>query len=210
MLSDDLPDLSAEARETAAALLPPLVGGMDAIDLFQSELPTVISAPVARPWESWQLVGLFNWSENKQERALPRDLPNFALNRDYHLVNFWDRTYQRLERGAALPNYTLPPHGCVLLSMRQVRDGPQLVATTFHISQGGEVLDWQVDTHKISLTLELGRIAEGEVWLALPASPDEVTLSGERLADTAVRAIASDVWAVRLGLDRKGRLTVRF
>ncbi len=210
ILSDDLRELSPEERDVAAVLLPPLVSGMDSLDLLQSELPTVISAPVAQPWESWQLVGLFNWSENEQERALPRDLPNFDLNRDYHVVDFWNRTYQRLERGMALPNYVLPSHGCVLLSLRQARPGPQLVATTFHISQGGEVLDWRVEDREVLLTLELGRVADGEIWLALPASPEEVFLNGERFADAAVHAVASGIWAVGVHLERRGRLKLRF
>lgn len=210
MLSDDLPELREEQREIAAALLPPLVGGMDTMDLFQSELPAVVCAPVAQPWESWQLVGLFNWSEREEERALPRDLPHFDLNRDYHIVDFWNRSYQRLEKGMALPNYVLPPHGCVLLSVRQVREGPQLVATTFHIAQGGEVQTWEADAHELTLSLALDRIAEGEIWLDLPTAPKEAFLDGTLLPDSAVRAVAPGVWAVRFRLDGSGRLQVRF
>ncbi|MGC9357739.1 MAG: alpha-galactosidase [Anaerolineae bacterium] len=208
MLSDHLPEVPAERRALVAALLPPMVEGMDVLDLFHREMPREVVAPMARPWGNWQLVGLFNWSEEIRERDLPRALPGFDVKQDYHIVDFWNRRYQRLETGSALPKFSLPPHGCVLLGVRPVRLGPHLVATTFHISQGGEVVDFDAGRDRVILRLQLDRVAEGAVWLALPAPPKEAYLDDVPLTRERIHAVAQGVWAIDFLLSREGTLRV--
>ncbi|MGC9398274.1 MAG: glycoside hydrolase family 36 protein [Anaerolineae bacterium] len=209
VLSDDLTTLDAQRRAWVQTLFPSLLGGMDALDLFRREMPEVVVAPVARPWDNWQLVGLFNWSSEPEERELPRTLPNFDLSRSYHIVDFWNRRYLRREPRDPLPQYRLPSHGAVLLGIRPVKTPPQVVGTTFHISQGGEVAAITKAEDSITLDLRLDRTARGEVWLALPAPPQTVTLDGAPLSK-AVRGVAPGVWAVDFTLPRVGTLCVRF
>ena len=208
VLSDDLPALSPAQRELAVALLPALVEGMDPLDLFSREMPVEVASPLVQPWDNWQLVGLFNWSTELVERPLPCTLPNFDLAEDYHIVDFWQRRYLRLNHGAPLPRYRLAPHGAVLLGVRPVKRAPQLVATTFHISQGGELTEWQVDGATVTLTLQLGRRAAGEVWLSLPAAPGRATLNAEPLGAEAVRAVARGIWAIQFRVDGEATLQV--
>lgn len=210
VLSDDLPKLTPEQTAAAAVLYPALLEGMDVLDLFRRQMPAEVVAPVARPWGHWQLVGLFNWRETSAVALLPRHLPGFDPRRRYHVVDFWNRRYQCLEAGAPLPEFTLAPHGCVLLSVRPVEGGPRLVGTTFHISQGGEVTAWRADATSVSLTLTLGRVADGEVWLALPAAPQAATLDGVPLPREAMVGIAKGIWAFRYRLFREGTLRVIF
>lgn len=209
-LSDDLPKLSSEQIMTAALLYPPLLEGMDVLDLFRRPMPAEAVAPVARPWGHWQLVGLFNWRDTPSAVSLPRHLPGFDPRRPFHIVDFWNRRYRCLEAGAPLPEFSLAPHGCVLLGVRPVEVGPQLVGTTFHISQGGEVTDWFADAASVKLTLRLGRIADGEVWLALPAPPQEATLDGTPLPRASFAAVAKGVWAFKCRLFQQGTLHVTF
>ncbi len=210
MLSDNLSTLEPERCALTEPLLPSLVSGMDALDLLRREMPRVVVAPIARPWDNWQLVGLFNWSEKPRERELPRDLPNFDLKRAYHIVDFWHQRYLRWEPGDPLPTYTLPAHGAVLLGVRVAKAPPQLVGTTFHVSQGGEVTAISKEDGAISFDLQLGRSAEGEVWLMLPAPPRAAALNGEPLPDTAMRCVAEDVWSIGFRLHDSGRLRVCF
>jgi alpha-galactosidase len=211
VLSDDLGDLSPEARRVAASLLPPLLGGgMDVLDLFRQEMPAEVVTPVPRAWATWQLVGLFNWESKEAELPLPVRLPDFDPGVDYHVVDFWNRRYLPLQRGEALPTFAVSPHGAVLLGLRRVHAPPQLVTTTFHISQGGEVTDWEVGEGEVTLRLELGRIADGEVWLTLPGAPIAATLEGEPLPAGALRAVAPGVWAVAFRLFDQGWLRVRY
>ncbi len=207
-LSDNLSQLTSEQTAVAALLYPPLLEGMDILDLFRRSMPTEVVAPVARPWGHWQLVGLFNWRETASVALLPRHLPGFDPRRKYHLVDFWNRRYQCLDAGAPLPEFALAPHGCVLLGLRPVVEGPQLVGTTFHVSQGGEVLAWRVEPGAVTLRLVLGRIAEGEIWLALPLPPREATLDGVPIPREAISGIARGIWAFKCRLFREGTLSV--
>lgn len=210
VFSDHLPDLSAERRGMAAVLLPALVEGMDVLDLFEREMPSEVVAPVARPWGNWQLVGLFNWRDEPTRRILPRQLPGLDLRRAYHVVDFWDQRYLPLKVDDALPTFSLAPHGCILLGLRPIQEAPQLVGTTFHISQGGEITRWQVEEHSVLLDLQVGRLAEGEVWLTLPHPPHHALLNGERLPEEALHGVALGVWAVHFHLDREGTLEVHW
>jgi len=207
LLSDDLDALPPERRAQAAVLLPLLLEGMDVLDLFEREMPELAVVPVARPWGRWRLVGLFNWRDESVERTLPARLP-LNQNKAYHIVDFWERRYFHLEAGGALPVLHLPPHGAVLLGVRSVKPDPQLVATTFHISQGAEVTAWKVTTGEVSLDIELGRLSRGEVWLSLPARPKAAFLNDTRLPDSAIRTIASGIWAVESSIARAGVLRV--
>ncbi len=216
LLSDDLSGLPPGRREIAAALLPPLIEGMDVLDLFSSEMPQTVIAPVSRPWGHWHLLGLFNWDAKPRQHKLPHDLPDIDWRRKYHLVDFWNRRYVHfdptdghLARNAG-PSFVLPAYGGVLLSLRPVEQGPHLVATTFHISQGAEVTAWKTLPSQVVLSLSIGRLARGEVWLALPSRPTAVSWNEEKLSDSAVRAVARGVWAIRFWLNRKGTLQVEY
>lgn len=212
MLSDNLAELPPERRELAAVLLPPLLDGGDVLDLFARRMPETVVAPVARPWGRWRLVGLFNWRDEPVEKLLPENLP-LDQRQAYHLVNFWQRSYERIGEGAQPPVFRLDPHDCVLLGIRKVLSEPHLVATTFHISQGGEVTEWSVTENLLTMTIDIGRLARGEVWLALPARPQAIFLNDEPLVvdndkDKIVRGVAPGVWAIAVHINQTGTLQV--
>ncbi len=207
MLTDDLDNIPPERRALVAMLLPPLLDGMDVLDLFEKEMPEVAMVPVARPWGRWRLVALFNWMEDPVERELPHRV---TLNerKAYHIVDFWERRYFLLGPGALRPVLHLPPHGVALLGIRSVQPDPHLVATTFHISQGGEITEWAVEKNALTLRLNLGRLAQGAVWLALPSRPTLVTLDDHELPCAAVRAVASGVWSITFRVRGAGTLRI--
>lgn len=208
-LSDDLESLLPERRAMVAALLPPLSEGMDTLDLYQNEMPEEVLVPVARSWGRWSLVGLFNWRNEPVERTLPAGL-SLDPKKMYHMLDFWERRYLRLEPGSQSPVFHLPPHGAVLLGIRKVETGTHLVGTTFHISQGAEITEWEPDVNALSLNIALGRLAHGEVWLALPARPKAAFLNDKPLPENAVRTVASGVWAVSFYVNRTGTLRVNW
>ncbi len=207
LLSDDLDALSPERREMAAAVVPLLLEGMDVLDLFDRNMPATVTVPVARPWGRWRLIGLFNWEDKPVERTLPLDL---IVNRDkaYHVVDFWERRYFHFAQGAPPPVLHLPPHGTVLLGLRPVKTPPQLVATTFHISQGAEIVAWDARVASLVVRLNLERRAQGEVWLALPARPTKAFINEVPLSDDEIRAVSAGIWAFECRINRRGELRV--
>jgi alpha-galactosidase len=206
-LSDDLDDLPVERRAMAATLFPPLLDGMDALDLTEAPMPEVVVVPVARPWGRWRLVALFNWSEVPVERDLP-DAVKLGPRQAYHVVDFWEQRYHLLDPGALRPVLHVPAHGVVLLGLRPVKPEPHLVATTFHISQGGEIAQWSSRAEELRISIELGRVARGAVWLALPARPEHVYLDEVELPEKAVRAVAHGVWSIQCRINHTGTLRI--
>lgn len=214
LLSDDLDGISPERRQLAAVLFPPLLDGFDVPDLFETEMPEIAVVPVARSWGRWRLVALFNWSTEEVERELPEAV-TLDERKAYHLMDFWERRYLLMGPGALRPVLHIPPHGVVLLGLRSVKDYPHVAGSTFHISQGREITQCEVQgrapgsgSSGLSLTIELGRIAKGAVWLALPARPKSVLLDGEPLPDKAVRAVASGVWSVNCRIVGAGTISL--
>lgn len=207
LLSDKLDALSPERRALVAALFPSLLDGMDVLDLFQKEMPEEVIVPIARAWGRWRLVGLFNWGAEPVERTLPGDL-SLDQRKPHHIFDFWERRYLRLEPGALPPVFHLPSHGAILLGIRPAQSAPHLVTTTFHISQGAEITEWQLGEADLTLTLDLKRLARGEVWLALPSRPHIVLLNDKPLNGDAVRAVSPGVWAVKFYVNRVGTLRV--
>jgi alpha-galactosidase len=209
LLSDDLDTISPERRALVSTLVPPLLDGMDVLDLFEQEMPEVLLVPVARAWGRWRLVALFNWSDAPVERELPETV---TLNerKAYHVVDFWEQRYLLLGPGALRPVLHLAPHGVVLLGLRSIQPDPHLVATTFHISQGGEVTRWKLGENELSLTMDIGRFARGSLWLSLPARPRVVALDGEPLPEKSVRAVASGIWSITCRINRVGTLLIQW
>lgn len=206
-LSDDLDDVPPERRALAAMLVPPLLDGMDVLDIFENEMPETALVPVARPWGRWRLVALFNWSDEPVERELPETV-TLTERKAYHIVDFWEQRYFLLGPGALRPVLHIPPHGVVLLGVRSVKPDPHLVATTFHISQGAEVTQWQLGEQEIVMAVELERLGRGAVWVALPGRPSAVYLNDTPLPDGATRAVASGVWAISCDINRTGILRI--
>jgi len=210
MLSDPIAQIPPERRAIFSALWPPLVEGLDALDLLTREHPEQVVAPVVRTWGRWRLIALINWGDTPRQALLPESFLELEHARTYHVVDFWERHYQRWEVGRALPRFTLPSHGVVLLGLRPLTPPPQLVATTFHISMGGEVQAWEIGDQEVSLTVRLGRVAEGQIWLSLPARPVQAWVNDIPLPASALRPVAQDVWAVQCTIPREARVRVRW
>ncbi len=207
MLSDDLDNLSPERRAMASLLFPPLLEGIDTIDLFSAAMPDTVVAPMARCWGRWRLLGLFNWQNEPVERTLPETMA-FDERKAYHIVDFWDRRYFRMKAGSRRPVLHLDPHGAVLLGIRAVVPDPHVVFTSFHLCQGGEITDFQLKDEEVRLFLKLDRLADGVVWLALPQRPTSITLNEELLSGDACRAVSSGIWAIAFRFNRTAELQV--
>ena len=136
----------------------------------------------------WSVVGVFNWSDSPRDVAVrledmglirprPRHVKDSSgkivetvfdqhatVSRPRHVYDFWNRQYHRLD-GTQFLLPGIPAHGCHVLGIRLVQPGPHLVATSFHLSQGGEIAAWSVEPGRLAFTIALGHRAEGEVLL---------------------------------------------
>jgi hypothetical protein len=92
--------------------------------------------------------------------------------------------------------------------LRPVRPGrADLVSSTLHFSQGGEIGCWQEGEGGLALRIDLGRAADGELRLALPGRPVRAEAGGEPLA---MREAGEGVYALPVRVNQKAQLNVRW
>jgi hypothetical protein len=103
---------------------------------------------IAKPWGSWDVVGLFNYGGGKRNAAL--DLGRLPLEAErVHVYEFWSRSYLgEFPADASIPRPLKPHEGQVFAVVPSRGARPQLVSTSRHVSQGGldlERLAWSED-----------------------------------------------------------------
>ncbi len=202
VLSDDMPQVSEERRRYIQPLLPVMPESAVPVDLLDREMPERYLMRIRRPWGEWTVLAASNWSDTA--RSVEIELADLGLDPDrpYHVFNFWDGIYQWVVDGRiSLPR--LEAHDTAVLGIRPVQETAHLVGTTFHISQGGELADWEMDeaAGRLRFRVPLGRRASGEVWVYLPGttrSEPTVTCNGEPVIP---QAQADAVWMLPLEVD---------
>ncbi|MCC7358670.1 MAG: alpha-galactosidase [Anaerolineales bacterium] len=210
LVSDDMQRLPPERRRYVTALLPVLGQSAAAPGWLDDQMPEVFVLRRAGVGDlpGWTVAGLFNWTGDARQSAL--DLRALMLDpaQDYWVSEFWEGDYQRLPAGEALRLSRLPPHGAHLVAVRPVRAGePELVASSFHFSQGGEVTQWAAGPGRLTATLRLGRVAEGEWRLALPAPPATVTVDEQPLVP---EELGPGVYRLRFQVNHAAQIVVEW
>jgi len=218
LLSDDLTRLSSDRRKLIAPLLP-VIGGRDVPverlmverltvehrgdappgrlyvrDWLEKEMAEHLELPLSGAAGEWKVIGLFNWGDRPGEKTLD-------LGAESHVLEFWSQDYRR---GGRL-TFKLPAHSGRLLAVRPVSDGPQFVGSSLHFSQGYEVSEWVREGRRVKMGLQLGRMAEGEMALALPAAPRSVNGS-----PAIVHRIADAVYRISVKVDRQADFTIEW
>jgi alpha-galactosidase len=200
--SDNLPAMSPERVAIVSLFLPPWGETALPLDLFEAGMPSLFQLPVERPWESWTLLGVFNWEDTACSLKAP--LPPGRR----HVFDLWSGQYTGVLSGeATFPD--VPAHGCKLLALREVQDRPQVVSSTFHFTQGAlEIEDARYDGGRRALTLSLRPVAKREGELVLYAPPD--LRPGSVEGGVRVVARPDGLWALALRLERPLRLEIPF
>lgn len=179
LVSDDLTRLSPERRRLIPPLLPVIGQAALARDWLQRDVPELLELPLRGAAGSWTVFGLCNWSERPAARAL-------ALAAESHVLDFWNQTYHRARADEPLA-FDLPPHGARLLAVRPIASAPQFVGSSFHFSQGCEIEEWETSERSLRLAINIGRRAEGTLFLSLPSAPRTSTDRGEPIAEGIYR-----------------------
>jgi len=204
-ISDDMAQWPRRRFDLVSSLLPPLDEGGTARDLLRESMPSTLELEVRRPFESWRLVGRFNWSGRRGSLtvALPRGR--------WHAFEFWEGRYYGAREGELVLR-DVPAHGARLLALHRALDRPQVLGTTFHYSMGGrEVAGARWDGRRRTLRIDLQPVAKqrGDVFVFAPAGYRfaEALLEGKPIAP--VRRDGR-VLAFRFALEEATTLVVRF
>ncbi len=198
VLSDDLPTLEPERIQWAASLLPYLPGRTEIPTFPCQTAPDMLIRRYAGPAGPHLALALINWQDVPARLSASRDVLGLPEQIPLLAFDFWSRRASVLPPGP-IESAPVPPHGVVLLHLRPLVPGPQLVGTDLHISGGQEVVHWDVRRDSLHFDIQLERCADGAVWLKLPAPPHRAECGGK-----PAEIVATDqpgIYAVRVSVD---------
>lgn len=187
-LGDDLPELEPNLVEMLRRIVPAVdFHPMDLDKRTLSDDLVVVNARIAKRFESWNVVDVFNTSaEPKSVRiALGCDLHLELEEGERYLVfDFWKHCLLGIfDRVIELE---LPPHGSQVLGVRLCLDRPQVLSTSRHVTQGApDLLNISWDQSRQEL-IGCSNVVAGDLYILSIYCPEcftpkrhEVTAPGE-------------------------------
>ena len=153
-------------------------------DLFDLKIGK--SYPAYR-WGEWDVVGFFNYDGKPVEKALDLGrLPLYAG--EFHIFDFWRGVYLgRFAHDAKIPMVLAAYEGKLFSVVPAPDDGPVLISTNRHVSQGG------VDLNEVAW--ESWTIARGQSSHLVKGDPYELVFAAGK---SAVAATSSSVGEVKV------------
>ncbi|MDO4570865.1 MAG: alpha-galactosidase [Planctomycetia bacterium] len=160
---DKLAELPAERIRLLQQTLPVCdIHPMNMYPIFK-HLP-VWDLKVARAWGNYDVVALFNWSE--EEAQIDVDFAELGLDPDekYLMYEFWTNSFV----GAVSKDFAtrVPPHAVRLFAIHKMQDVPQFFTSDRHITQGAtdvETLKW--DAAACTLSGKVALVGENPTTL---------------------------------------------
>jgi hypothetical protein len=114
------------------------------------------------------VVAVINWDSHPRLRRVSFD--SIGISGPFHVFDFWHQQYLGL-RDNELPATSIPPHGCALFSLVPDAQGPVLLSSTLHMSQGGLELthwSWNASNRHLSARLALPGHRSGLLFISVP------------------------------------------
>ena len=146
---DDLTKLEEERVEILKRNIPVLdIHPMDAVSLDQSLTVLLTNLSIAKEFENWNIVNIFNVSE--EDRQVEVNLQqNLYLKKDtkYLVYEFWKKEFLGIFENQF--DTWIEQHQTKTFCVREYKNIPQIVSTSRHITQGGLELNhvtWEGDT----------------------------------------------------------------
>ncbi|GEM_PF-3020882 len=104
------------------------------LDLFENNPAQRWLWHIKRPFGSWYVLGLFNWSEQPVQQTIRLRELGIHVQEGVHVYDFWNERYRGQEHERI--ELMLQPQSCVVFSLHEHRDRPFVLSTTRHITQG--------------------------------------------------------------------------
>jgi hypothetical protein len=140
-VSNQLPALPNERLQIVKRLLPVYrapgggYGAARPMDFLDRSPATIWNLEVSAGFGRWNVLGIFNWTEEDEYRELTLADLGLSGTTPYLLYDFWKG--RLLGRSTGLVPLELPYRSCLVLAARPDVGHPQLLSTTRHITQGG-------------------------------------------------------------------------
>ncbi len=206
---DNFPSIRRGRLKYLRQILPPYGRAAIPLDLFDNEMPQRLILPIERDWGRWWVVALINWGDHTTSTTVSLDDLGLPKGR-YHAYNYWRRRYLGVvEKQVTIVRHQ--PHCTALLLLKPVSDRPELLTSTFHITQGGvevRAVEWM---GKRALAVEMEKEGKqfGELLFTIPQGfrVKEVRHDGRR---RGVRWIAKGIAEIGFTLRGRARVEMEF
>ncbi|MCZ6681397.1 MAG: alpha-galactosidase [Candidatus Poribacteria bacterium] len=167
---DDLTSIKPGRAALLSKILPLVGKAAMPADLYENTFPQIWNLRVSSPDESWNVVGVFNWSDQMEE--VDFSLESLGLDRSkYYLVHdFWDRQFLGVVRDR-LTLFDVPSRSVKLVCLRAEKDVPQLLATDIHFTQGSvevQSAGWDRHSQSFLAVCKPPRHSKGTLFLHVP------------------------------------------
>lgn len=211
--SDNLPTVRPGRLKYLKTALPPSGLAARSVDLFQNENPRYQVLHVEKPWGEWWVVSLMNWRDKTTKTEV--SLRELGLPEgEYHVYNLWRQRYGGV-RSDKLAFRRHQPHESIVLLLKPVSDQPDLLTSTFHITQGAvEIAGIQRIVHgpngqTLRMEMEKAGTQRGQLIFTAPAPwrASEARVDGRKWP---FRALAAGLVAVRFRLKERALVEVDF
>jgi alpha-galactosidase len=178
--SDDLARLGRDRLDLLALCSPVLSPGGAALESLEHEMPRLYDVDLcAAAGAPGHVTALFNWSDRPADLGLEPAAVGWPAGQVLHVFELWTREH-RLHAAGATAFERVPAHGCRVIRTCPADGRPVLVGSTFHVAQGAEVERSAFSGSRFDLVVrDLGRRAQGTLYVALPHAPGEVLINGK-------------------------------
>jgi hypothetical protein len=126
------------------------------VDVFNGDgsQPSVYSLKVSTAFDAWMIVGVFNWSDEYRDIAIPAAaFKDESDDATYHFFEFWESAYLGMFK-SDVPARSVPAHGAAVFAVRRNSGTPMLLGTDMHILQGAvDLTDCQWRDGELSITV---------------------------------------------------------
>lgn len=189
---DDLCSLPMERLEL-------LRRGLPALDIHPAELreqklekeQLVINLLVNRPFDSWNVVGIVNLSEEVRQITVDFSKDLGMDQGEYLVYEYWDEYFYGAVSGAL--TVTVPAFGTAVLSVRKKKTHLQLVSTSRYITQGAaELLELNYSDGVLS---GMSKVVAGDLYTIRAFDPETDSLITKRILPEITGALR---WSIEV------------
>ena len=198
LLGDNLTALPEERLNMYTLCLPPYGVSARPVDFFKHDFPRVWDMKVKTDWDSWDIVGVFNYGD--EEAVVTVDFTDIRIDteKEYLVWEFWNQEFLGIHKGRV----KVTVDSVKVLLIKELRSHPVVLSTSFHLSQGGVELSrvtWDSQEKKLEGVCHRVPGAQGEIFFYVPAGFAIVECKVGKDVISA-EAVALDIWKVSLEL----------
>ncbi len=210
--SDDFRLLEPSRIRLMQRCLPPGGPPMRPVDLLRRTIPSIWHVHCQRDFGQWEVVGLFNFEDQPQERTV--EFASLGLDQQSKVVAFecWEEKLLGVHQGRL--TLGLPPHSSRILFLHRLAGRPQVVGTDMHLLGGYheiKKLTWDADHHTLAGVCQRMPGISGKVYVYVPAGYQPHFDSPPPDTSAKLTNVGGELWVKELRFqEASAHWTIRF